>query len=75
MATEAQVELYRALEAHKFDLEITQGVVEGLGREALDRRIEAARQLSEWLSQALEPQPAAFPPAQTPPPQSALAAP
>jgi hypothetical protein len=67
MAIEAQSELFQAVKAHTLDLEITRGVV-GLGREILDRRIEAARQLSEWLSQALEPQPAASPAAQTPPP-------
>jgi hypothetical protein len=60
MATEAQVELYRALKAHTSDLEITRGV-SALDQEILDRRIEAARQLSDWLSRALEPPPAAFP--------------
>jgi hypothetical protein len=68
---ETQHELYRVLEAHKFDLEITRGVTSGPNLEVLDRRIEAARLLLEWLSQALEPHPAAFPAAQTPPPSSA----
>jgi hypothetical protein len=40
MATEAQVELHQALEAHKLDLEITRGV-SALDQEILDRRIEA----------------------------------
>ncbi len=68
MTRETQRQLYQAVKAHIFELEITRGVGEGLDREALDRRIEAARQLSEWLSQVLELQPAAFPAAQTPPP-------
>jgi hypothetical protein len=68
MTRETQRRLYQAVKAHTSELEITRGVVEGLDREALDHRIEAARQLSEWLSQALELQPAAFPAAQTPPP-------
>jgi hypothetical protein len=68
---ETQHELYQVLEAHKFDLEITRGVTT-LGHEILDRRIEAARLLLEWLSQALEPHPAAFPAAQTLPPSSAV---
>jgi hypothetical protein len=67
MATEAQVELFRAVKAHTSGLEITRDVVEGLDREALDRRIEAARQLSEWIAQALELDPLASPAAQTPP--------
>jgi hypothetical protein len=67
MATEAQVELHQALEAHKLDLEITRGV-SALDQESLDRRIEATQRLLEWLSQALRLQPAAFPAAQTPSP-------
>jgi hypothetical protein len=39
--TEAQ-DLYQALQAHKFDLEITRGV-SALDQEILDRRIEAVR--------------------------------
>jgi hypothetical protein len=73
MATEAQVELYRAVKAHTSGLEITRDVVEGLDREALDRRIEAARQLSEWIARALELDPPASPEVQTPPPSSAPA--
>jgi hypothetical protein len=67
MATEAQVELHQALEAHKFDLEITRGV-SALDQESLDHRIEATQRLLEWIEQALKPQPAAFLAAQTPPP-------
>jgi hypothetical protein len=67
MATEAQVELHQALEAHKFDLEITRGV-SALDQESLDRLIEATQRLLEWLSQALGLQPAVFPAAQTPSP-------
>jgi hypothetical protein len=65
---ETQHELYRVLEAHKFDLEITRGVTSGPNLEVLDRRIEAARLLLEWLSQALEAPPEGSPAAQTPPP-------
>ena len=53
MATEAEVKLYEALKAHKFDLEITQGVW-ALDREIMDRRIEAAQQLLEWLERELQ---------------------
>jgi hypothetical protein len=74
MATrEARRQLYQALEAHKFDLEITRGVTSSPNLEILDRRIEAARLLLEWLSQALEPHPAASPAVQTQPPSSAPA--
>jgi hypothetical protein len=51
---EGQRLLYQAVEAHKFDLEIKRNVVSGLGHEILDRRVEAAQRLLEWLSQALE---------------------
>jgi hypothetical protein len=58
MATEieAQVELYLALEAHKFDLEITRGVT-ALDQEILDHRIEAVQRLLECLEQELEIEP------------------
>ena len=72
MTIEAQFELLQAL-AHKFDLEITRSVTSGLDLEVLDRRIEAARLLLEWLSQALEPHPSAFPEARTPPPSTVQA--
>jgi hypothetical protein len=65
MIRETHRQLYQAVKAHASELEVTRGVANGFDRETLDRRIEAARQLSEWLSQA---QPAAFPAAQTPPP-------
>jgi hypothetical protein len=55
MTRETQHELYQALEAHTSELEITRGAASGPDLEVLDRRIEAARLLLEWLSQALEP--------------------
>jgi hypothetical protein len=62
MATrEAQHQLYQALKAHKSELEITRGVASGPDVENLDRRIEAARLLLEWISRALELQPPASP--------------
>ena len=70
---ETQHQLYQVLKAHKFELEITRGVTSGPDQEVLDRRIEAARLLLEWLSQALEPDPPSFPAAQTPPPSSSPA--
>jgi hypothetical protein len=74
MATEieAQVELYLALEAHKFDLEITRGVT-ALDQEILDRRVEAVQRLLESLSQAIGLDPPASQPVETPPPSSAQA--
>jgi hypothetical protein len=54
MATEAQLRLFQALKAHTFELEIERDVASNRDREALDSRIEAARQLLEWLSKALE---------------------
>jgi hypothetical protein len=58
MATrESQRKLFQALEAHIFDLEITRGVTSGSNR-SLDRRIEAAQLLLEWLSQDFELEPA-----------------
>jgi hypothetical protein len=65
MTRDAQRQLYQALDAHKFDLEITRGVTSGPNLEVLDRRIEAARLLLEWISQALEPRLEASPAAQT----------
>jgi hypothetical protein len=67
MTRDAQRQLYQALEAHKFDLEITRSLTSGPHLEVLDRRIEAARLLLEWLSRALEPRPEASPATQTPP--------
>jgi hypothetical protein len=57
---ETQYELYRALKAHRADLEITRRTATRLDQE-IDRRIEAVLRLLEWLSQALEPVLAAFP--------------
>jgi hypothetical protein len=68
MTRETQRQLYQALKVHTSELEITRGATLGLDLEALDRRIEAAQGLLEWLSQALEPQPPAFPAVQAPPP-------
>jgi hypothetical protein len=59
MATDAQVQLFRALKAHASELEIERAVASERDLEALDRRIEAARLLLEWLSKALESEPAA----------------
>jgi hypothetical protein len=67
---ETQQRLYQVLKAHKFDLETTRGVTSGPDLEVLDRRIEAARRLLEWLAQALELEPAASLTVQTPPPST-----
>jgi hypothetical protein len=67
MTKEAQRQLYQALEAHKFELEIARGVTSGPD---LDRRIEAARLLLEWIARALELDPPASPEVQTPPPST-----
>jgi hypothetical protein len=56
---EARHQLYQVLTAHKAHLEITRGVTSGPDLEALDRRIEAARLLLEWLAQALGLEPPA----------------
>jgi hypothetical protein len=53
MVIEAQYELYQAVQAHKFDLEITSGV-SALDQEILDSRIEVVQRLLEWLSPILE---------------------
>jgi hypothetical protein len=73
MTRETQRELFQALRAHKFDLEIRRSITSGLDLEVLDRRIEAARLLLEWISRAPELGPAAYPAVQTPPPSSAPA--
>jgi GAF domain-containing protein len=71
MATrEARHQLYEVLSAHKFELEIIRGVASGPDLEILDRRIEAARLLLEWISRALELEPPASPAVQTPPPST-----
>jgi hypothetical protein len=53
-------QLYQALRAHKSDLEITE-CVRALDQEIMDRRIEAAQQLLEWLEQELQIDPKASP--------------
>jgi hypothetical protein len=75
MATmgEARRQLYQALRAHSSELEIERGVTSGPDLEVLDRRIEAARLLLEWISRALELDPPASPAFQTPSPSSAPA--
>jgi hypothetical protein len=73
MTRETQRQLFQALKAHKFDLEITRSITSALDPEVLDRRIEAARLLLEWLAPALELGPPASPAVQTPPPSSAPA--
>ena len=55
MTRETQRQLYRVLNAHTSDLEIARGVTSGPDLDVLDRRIEAARLLLEWIWQALEP--------------------
>jgi hypothetical protein len=51
--TDAERDLHQALKAHKFDLEITRGIALPPHLEVLlDRRIEAAELLLEWLEQA-----------------------
>jgi hypothetical protein len=67
---DAQVSLFQAVKAHTLDLEKSRGITSGADLEILDRRIEDARRLLEWLSPAPEPHHAAFPAAQTPPPSS-----
>ena len=51
---ETRHELYQALNAHTSNLEIIRSITSGRNLEALDRRIDAARLLLEWLEQALE---------------------
>ena len=58
MMRELQGQLFQALEAHKFDLEVTRGLTSGSNRETLDRRIEATQLLLEWLPKDLELGPA-----------------
>jgi hypothetical protein len=61
------VNLFQAVKAHSLDLESSRGITPGADLEVLDRRIEAARQLSEWIARALELDPLASPATQTPP--------
>jgi hypothetical protein len=55
-STEARVELYQVLKAHKLELEDRRGV-SARDEEILDRRIEAVQLLIEWLEQELEIEP------------------
>jgi hypothetical protein len=74
MATgEARRQLYQALRAHISELEIERSVTSGPDLEVLDRRMEAARLLLEWIARALELDPPASPEVQTPPPSSSPA--
>jgi hypothetical protein len=66
MALDAKTQLFEAVKAHISELEIERDVASNL--EALDRRIGAARLLLEWLSKALEPEPAASPTSEPSPP-------
>jgi hypothetical protein len=70
MTREAQRDLYQALKAHKTELEIIRGAASGPDLEVLNRRIEAARLLLEWIARALELEPPASPEVQTPPPST-----
>jgi hypothetical protein len=74
MATgEARRQLYQALRAHISELEIERSVTSGPDLEVLDRRMEAARLLLEWIARALELDPPASQEVQTPPPSSSPA--
>jgi hypothetical protein len=64
--TEAQVDLYQAVKAHKLDLEIERDAA-SLDCD-LEDRIEATRRVLKWLDeQALEIEPQASRAVQTPP--------
>jgi hypothetical protein len=63
--TEAQVDLYQAVKAHKLDLEIERDAASLHCN--LDDRIEATRRVLKWLDeQAPEIEPEASPAVQTP---------
>jgi hypothetical protein len=64
MATEAQDRLFDALKAHSSDLQAEREGASELDQAVLDRRLEAARKLLEWLSTTLE---RALPATRTPP--------
>jgi hypothetical protein len=49
MATEGQIELFEAVKTHTSALETERDAASGLVRELLDRRLEAACSLLEWL--------------------------
>ena len=65
-----RLQLYQALRTHASELEIERSITSGPDRDVLDRRIEAARLLLEWIWRALELEPLASPAVQTPPPSS-----
>jgi hypothetical protein len=68
MALDAKTQLFQAVETHLSELESERAVASKRDLEALDRRIRAARLLLEWLSKALEPEPAASPTSEPSPP-------
>ena len=68
MTITSQFKLFQAVQTHATELETIRVVASGPDLEALNRRIEAAQLLLEWLSQALEPRSQASPAAQTRPP-------
>jgi hypothetical protein len=73
-AEEDRRQLYEAVKAHAANLEIARSVSSSSDLEAaLDRRIAETRRLLEWLAQALEPHPSAFPEARTRSPSTAQA--
>jgi hypothetical protein len=55
MATESQYKLFEALKAHKAQLETERGGVSAHDQAVLDRRIDGAHKLLDWLSTVLEP--------------------
>ncbi len=59
MATDAKAQLFQALKAHTSELEIERDGASDRDLDALDRRIGSARLLLEWLSKALDSEPAA----------------
>jgi hypothetical protein len=54
MATEAHYRLVEAVDAHRLLLETERDGASENDQAVLDRRIEAARKLLEWLSTVLE---------------------
>lgn len=54
MPTDAQHRLFEALKAHTFELETERDAASEHNQAVLDRRLEFARRLLEWLSTTLE---------------------
>jgi hypothetical protein len=54
VAKEAQDKLFEALKAHIAQLEAERDRASGHNQAVLDRRLEAAARVSEWLSTRLE---------------------